>query len=89
MTANRFTNFLAYQGILALDDGYEKRFVVDDSGNILYTAKCLTPNASTADNIWSVLKIHYDINGFIDRVQLPDDGEGFLYNFDDIVTYFS
>ena len=90
---NGFVNILAMEAVISNSYLYEKRLILDpDTGQTLYVAFNQTPNASTADSTWFALKFHYQTVGdkdYLSRVQLPDDGFGFLYSVDDIATYFS
>ncbi len=86
---NTFTNQLALEAVFQDDDLYETRLENDSSGKVLYIGKCTVPNGATDERIWYIKKLSYDVNGFIDRIQLPDDGTGFLYTWDDRATYFS
>lgn len=89
MTSLAFTPILSMEAVLSSNYLYEKRMINDAGGNILYVAFNQTPNAATSANTWFILKMLYDSNGFLNRVQLPDAGFGFNYIFDDIATYFS
>jgi hypothetical protein len=88
MAQNSFTNLLAVAEVLNDDDLYEQRIENDSTGKILYVGKTITPSASTALKIWYIKKIGYDSNGFLNYVQLPVDGIGFLYSWDLRATYF-
>jgi len=74
---------------IGADAFYEIRVENDALGNPLYVGYCPTPNGSTASRIWFIIKLYYDGNGFINRVQQPDDGASFTYAYDDRLTYFS
>lgn len=87
--ANTWTNFLAMSEVLDLNDLFETRMDNDVTGKILYVGMSQTANADPALKIWFVLKLSYDVNGFMTRKQLPDDGGGFLYSWDLRATYFS
>ena len=86
---NAYTNFLAISDVLEDNDLYEVRTDYNAQGQILYIGKNITPNASTALQNWYVKKLLYDINGNLERVQLPDNGLGFRYSWDLRSTYFS
>lgn len=88
-TPNIFNNFLALNDVVQDNDMYERRMINDSTGNILYLAITTIPNAATNARVFLVRKFLYDGNGFVNRVQLPDNGIGFTYSFDDITTYFS
>lgn len=89
-TPNAFTGLLALSEVLQDEDLYEVRTINNSQGQVLYVGKCLTPNGSTSAAIWFVKKLGYDGNGFLNRVQLPDNGIGFLYIWDNVQTdYFS
>ena len=87
-TPNSWTNFLALTDVLDGNDLYEMRMINDSGGKVLYIGKNKTPNAATSDPTWYIKKISYDTNGFINYVQLPVNGPGFLYIWDDYSTYF-
>lgn len=86
---NKFLNFNALSDVLNDEDLYELRTENDSAGRVLYVGKNLTPNASTTDESWYIKKLGYDSNGFLNRVQLPDNGIGFTYCWDCRATYFS
>jgi len=88
-TQNSFTNFLAVSEVLNDEDLYEVRTENDSSGKVLYVGKNITPNAATSASSWYIKKLGYDGNGFLNRVQLPDNGIGFLYTWDNRASYFS
>ena len=85
---NNFTNFLAIADVLNDEDLYEVRTINSSSGQVLYVGKNLTPNADTSLPTWYVKKLWYGSNGFLNRVQLPNNGIGFLYSWDNVATYF-
>lgn len=87
-TQNNFTNFLALTDVLLDDDLYETRLENDTDGKVLYIGKSISANSSTSEKVWYIKKLSYDVNGFIDYIQLPVDGAGFLYAWDDRSTYF-
>jgi predicted carbohydrate-binding protein with CBM5 and CBM33 domain len=89
MTVLGFSGILALEAVLSSNYMYEKRLINDSNGNLLYVGFNQTANALTASNTWYILKMSYDGNGFLNRVQLPDLGIGFNYIFDDIASYFS
>ena len=89
MTTLAFTPILSLEAVLSANYMYEKRMTNDSVGNILYVGFNQTPNALTSSNTWYILKMGYDGNGFLNRVQLPDAGIGFNYIFDDVASYFS
>ncbi len=89
MTVNSFSGLLALAQVLDNEDLYETRTTNNDTGQILYVGKNITPNASTAAPTWFIKKISYDGNGFLNRVQLPDNGAGFYYVWDNVSDYFS
>jgi hypothetical protein len=86
---NSFSNLLALSEVLQDEDLYEIRLENDNGGSVLYVGKNITPNADTAAPTWYIKKLSYDGNGFVDRVQLPDDGIGFKYAWDDRTNIFS
>lgn len=90
---NNFGQILSLEAVISNSYMYEKRLILDETdGKTLYVAFNQTPNASTASNTWFILKFLYEVIGgdnFLNRIQLPDNGIGFIYNVDDIETYFS
>ena len=89
MSANIWTPLLALNEVLDLDDLYEFRMENDSQGKILYVGMTQQANAPTDEPIWYVVKLNYDVNGFLNYKQLPVNGAGFLYAWDDRATYFS
>lgn len=86
---NAYTQFQALLTAIAMSDLLETRIVNNGSGQPIYIGKNLTPNADPAASTWSLLKITYDGSGYLTRVQLPDNGQGYLYVFNDYASYFS
>ena len=86
---NSFTGFLALTNVLQQQSLLETRIENNVSGQPIYIAYSITPNADTAARVWYILKMSYDGGGFLSRVQKPDNGDGFLYIYDDRATYFS
>jgi hypothetical protein len=82
-TQNSWTNFLALTEVLDIDDLYETRMENDSSGKILYVGMSQQPKAPTDQPIWFLIKLNYDGNGYLNYKQLPTDGAGFLYAWDD------
>ena len=89
MSLNAFTGLLSIAEVLSDEDLYEVRTINNSNGQVLYVGKSITPNADTSVAQWYIKKLLYDGNGFLNRVQLPDDGIGFLYIWDDVASYFS
>ncbi len=66
---------------------FEKR--MEYSGdNLIYIGYAKTPNASTADEIWFIVKLTYS-GANPTRYQLPDDGAQFKYAWNDRATLFT
>lgn len=86
---NVFGLIQSLEAVLSSNYMYEKRLTNDEDGKTLFVGFNITPNAPTSGTGWFVLKFGYDENGFLNRVQLPDNGIGFLYIYDDIESYFS
>lgn len=84
-----WTNALAFGSTMPVQQIYETRMENDVDGKILYMGMTITPNGATDEAIWYIVKMYYDINGFIDRVQKPDNDLGLKYVWDDRATYFS
>lgn len=68
---------------------FEKRIENNAGGSILYVGWSPTPNAPTSGASWMIVKMGYDGNGYLDRVQMPDDGVKFGYIWDNNSSYFS
>lgn len=88
MSSNIWTNFLALSSVLGIEDQQETRIENDVNGKILYIGIARSPSAPTNERIWFITKLGYDVNGFLDYKQLPVDGPGFVYVWDDRATYF-
>jgi hypothetical protein len=88
-TPNSWTDFLALEPVLGAMSLLEKRMENDSLGKILYIGYSMVANADTSANLWMIRKFSYDVNGFMDRDQLPKNGIGFLYSWDDRATSFS
>ena len=87
---NPFSDILRVGGqTIGTDAFYEIRVENDALGNPLYVGYNPTPNAPTSDETWFIIKPQYDGNGFVNRVQQPDDGPTFTYSYDDRATLFS
>jgi len=86
---NMWTNYLAFGSVLPVQSIYETRMENDSDGKVLYIGMALRPNCPTDVLEWNLVKCNYDGNGFIDRLQKPDDDMGFKYTWDDRDTYFS
>ena len=86
MSLNAFTGLLSIAEVLSDEDLYEVRTINNSNGQVLYVGKSITPNADTSVAQWYINKLLYDGNGFLNRVQLPDDGIGFLYIWDDVAS---
>jgi hypothetical protein len=87
-TNNLFSANLAFGSVLTTSQVLETRMTNDGSGNILYVGVNQTPNAATSSGTWMVWKYSYT-GGFMVRQQLPNNGVGFFYIWDDVSTYFS
>lgn len=88
MTVNSYTNFLSLSNVLETNSLLETRLENDSSGNVLYIGYATTPGALTSASVWYIRKLSYDGNGFVDYIQLPSNGYGFLYSWDNRATYF-
>ncbi len=86
---NMWTNLLALSEVLDVDDLYETRMENDDDGNILYVGMSMQPRADVDAPIWYIIKLEYDVNGFLNYKQLPVDGPGFTYVWTLRDTYFT
>lgn len=74
---------------LGTNDFYEQRLDNDSAGRPLYVGFSATPNANVDNAIWFIRKLSYDSNNYISRVQIPDNGPGFMYSWTNRATYFS
>ena len=88
-TPNMWTAFLALGEVINLQDLYETRMDNDVNGKILYIGYSQIQNAATDIPVWYLLACEYDVNGYMNRKRLPDDGAGFLYIWDNRTTYFA
>lgn len=84
-----YTKFLSLTTVFQTEDLLETRIENNIDGQPIYIGKNITANADTAAFTWSLVKVTYDVNGFITRTQLPDDAQGYKYSWDDRTTYFS
>lgn len=87
-TPNDWTNLLALESVLGANAQLEKRMVNSDTGQIQYVGYTMTPNANEALPIWFIVKLSYDVNGFLNYYQLPVNGPGFIYIWNDMASYF-
>lgn len=88
LPVNAYQGFLALTPVLPNIDMLETRLENNVSGQVIFVGKTLTANADTSKNIWWIRKFSYDVNGFIEYIQLPNAGDGFLYSWDDRDSYF-
>lgn len=88
-TNNIFSPPLSFQGILSPQSALELRTVNTVSGSTLYIGYAPIENANPALAVWYILKYHYDSNGFMNRQQLPKNGPGFIYIWNNMATYFT
>jgi hypothetical protein len=86
---NIFTNVLAFGAVMAQNQFYETRLENDSSGKVLYAGITIVANGATDERIWYIVKMGYDGNGFVDRIQKPDGDFGLSYAWDSRATYFS
>ena len=89
MPANIYANINDLASTLSPPDFFEQRIENDVDGNPLYVAWSPIPGAATDEPIWFIKKIYYDGGGFTNRVQIPDNGGGYIYAWDDRATYFT
>lgn len=87
-TPNTFTNALALSSIIQMTNMLETRLTNSVSGQVQFIGYTNVAAGSTAEAIWYVLALSYDVNGFLNHVQLPNNGPGFIYIFDNVATYF-
>lgn len=72
-----------------IGDLTEMRMENDANGNPLYVGYSPIENADPALNVWMIIKIEYDGNGFTNRKRLPDNGKALIYNWDSRASYFA
>ena len=87
--ANNYAEFNALLSVLSQTDQYEVRFDNDTNGNALYIGRSIIPSSPTIASVWAITKLHYDTNGFLQYVQLPDNEQGFKCAWDLRANYFS
>ena len=87
-TPNSWTSLLALEPILGSNAQLEKRMINSDTGQIQYLGFCMTQRGSTSSPIWFIVKLQYDLNGFLNYYQLPVNGPMFGYIWDDYSSYF-
>ncbi len=87
-TPNAFTNLLSLNSIIDSDTQLEKRMVNSVTGQVEYIGYSLMPSANTSLPIWFIVKISYDVNGFLNYYQLPNNGVMFGYIWDNFADYF-
>lgn len=68
---------------------WETRIENDANGNPLYVGITKKPLTAEGAELWFIRKMNYDGNGYIDHVQLPDNGVRFIYSWTDRATYFT
>ena len=85
---NTFTNDLTFGQILDPNQFLETRMINNDSGQLLYVGFSPIAGADTSASIWYVLAFAYDDNNYLNYKQLPNNGPGFIYIWDDVATYF-
>lgn len=88
--ANLFST-IQRQGEQSIGDEpfFEVRIENDANGNPIYVARSPIPNADPALNVWFIVKMHYDANDFLARVQQPNAGGNFVYSYNDRASYFA
>ena len=73
---------------LDTEDMMEGRFENDGDGNPIYVGYSPIPNANPALPVWYIFKVTYVAEAAV-RKQLPDDGPGFIYVWNDRASLFS
>lgn len=86
---NEWTEFLALVPMLGNMGLLEKRIENDANGNQLYVGYARKPKTPTSSAEWMIRKFSYDANNFLEYDQLPDDGIGFKYSWDDRSNAFT
>ncbi|MBX9744890.1 MAG: hypothetical protein K2X08_06750 [Chlamydiales bacterium] len=87
--SNVFDQINNLASTLGTTDFYEQRLDNDSAGRPMYVGFSPTPNANVDSQIWFIRKLSYDNNNFINRVQIPDNGAGFIYSWTSRASYFS
>ena len=89
LPVNIFEQINNLASTLGTNDFYEQRLDNDSAGRSLYVGFSATPNESVDSPSWFIRKLSYDNNNFISRVQIPDNGAGFIYSWTNRASYFS
>ncbi len=87
--SNVFDQINNLASTLGTTDFYEQRLDNDSAGRPMYVGFSPKPNANVDNQIWFIRKLSYDNNNFINRVQIPDNGAGFIYSWTSRASYFS
>lgn len=88
---NMFQEFLANAPVFGLEGQFKERWDINGDEVADYYGICLTPNGSLTEPIWMIWKFDYaGANSDVkQRRQLPDNGFGLKYVWNDRATYFS
>ena len=85
---NTYTQFLALQSVIPREDLYKVVIENNASGQPIYVGKSKDPAALTSDPVWELTHVIYDGSGYLINVNLPLNGQGFKYIWDNRATYF-
>lgn len=83
-----FSATLALASVISQNDLLETRLDPNGTGQIQYIGRTIQPGATTSLSVFYIVKLSYDVNGFLNYIQLPNNGPGFIYVWDDRATYF-
>lgn len=87
---NSISQLIAFGGqTIGIDKPYETRIENNASGDPLFVGWSPIPNADPSEKVWYIQKMHFDLNGFINRVEQPESGTGFKYEWDNRANIFS
>lgn len=88
MPGGVFGEFERLSGVIDNDDLIEARFENDVDGNPIYIGYSPIANADPALKVWYIIKVDY-VGQAVVRKRLPDDGLGFIYDWNSRATFFS
>jgi hypothetical protein len=87
---NSISEIIAFAGqTIGIDKPYEVRTENTGGGDPIFVGWSPIANADPNQAVWYIQKIHFDGNGFLNRVEQPVGDKGFVYVWDDRATIFS
>ena len=73
---------------VGLDAFYETIIENDGLGNPIYVGRSPIINPAESADVWYIVKMLYDGNGFVEQVRIPPNGRAFVYSWTNRATYF-